>query len=311
MITLFTVPKPFKGQYSVLQENAIRSWVLLRPKCEIILFGDEAGIEEIAKRYNLIHVPALKRNQFGTPVIDGVFREAQRIARNSLVCCLQADNILMSDFIRTVKKNKKKKFLIFGKRWELDIYKPIDFEDTQWEVRLRSLAKEERNINQYAMDYFVFPRGLCKEIPPFAIGRAGWDNWFIYKFRSQGIPVIDATEAIVLVHQNHDYLHHQDGRTGVYKGEEAKINIGLAGGAEHMFSPYDATWIFNENKLYPAISKDHLKRRIETSSVLYQNKKIKAFTVKTICKITIFLYRNIARFTPKRIFLGVLRGIKR
>jgi len=37
MLTLFTIPKAFQGHTGVIQRNAIRSWTLLRPECEIIL----------------------------------------------------------------------------------------------------------------------------------------------------------------------------------------------------------------------------------------------------------------------------------
>ena len=46
-------------------------------------------------------------------------------------------------------------------------------------------------------DYFLFPRHLFAEIPEFAIGRAGWDNWMIYQARRQGWPVVDGDDTDV------------------------------------------------------------------------------------------------------------------
>jgi len=310
MITFFSIPKPFKGHISIIQENAIQSWLLLRPKCEIILFGDEEGISWIAQKYGLIHVPDIKRNQYGTPVVDEVFKKAQNLATHSLVCCVQADNILISDFVKAAKTIKRKEFLIFGRRRCVDINKPIDFEDPQWEVKLSSVARGNNTIDRYAMDYFLFPRGICKEVPPFAIGRAGWDNWFIYKFRSQGIPVIDATEAIMDIHQNHDYSHHPEGRLGVYEGAEQKINIELGGGHSHLFSFDDATWVLKSNILLPAISRPNLKRRLETTPILYPDKKVKALMIRMLCSIALFLYNHVPRLKPQRFFPGILRRIR-
>ncbi len=48
MLTIFTAPKSFYGHIGVIQTNAIRSWLLLCPECEIILFGGEEGIAEVA-----------------------------------------------------------------------------------------------------------------------------------------------------------------------------------------------------------------------------------------------------------------------
>ena len=42
-------------------------------------------------------------------------------------------------------------------------------------------------------------------VPPFAIGRLKWDNWLVWKARVQGFPIIDVTEAVTIVHQNHEY----------------------------------------------------------------------------------------------------------
>ena len=48
MLTLFTIPKAFEGHSGVIQRNAIKSWTLLQPQCEIILMGDDEGTGEAA-----------------------------------------------------------------------------------------------------------------------------------------------------------------------------------------------------------------------------------------------------------------------
>ena len=50
MITFFSTPKPFRGHIGVIQRNAIQSWRLTHPDAEVILFGDEAGAAEVARR---------------------------------------------------------------------------------------------------------------------------------------------------------------------------------------------------------------------------------------------------------------------
>jgi hypothetical protein len=49
MITFFITAKPFCGYCSVIQRNAPRSWQLLHPDAEVILFRDEAGAAEAAR----------------------------------------------------------------------------------------------------------------------------------------------------------------------------------------------------------------------------------------------------------------------
>ena len=43
MLTFFTTGKPFRGHSGIIQRNALRSWLLLDPDVEVILFGDDEG----------------------------------------------------------------------------------------------------------------------------------------------------------------------------------------------------------------------------------------------------------------------------
>jgi hypothetical protein len=80
-------------------------------------------------------------------------------------------------------------------------------------------------------DYFIFSRDCFVDMPEFAIGRAGWDNWMIYKARKEGLATVDATASIFIVHQNHDYSHLPGGQPH-YRLPETYENIRLAGGRE-------------------------------------------------------------------------------
>ncbi len=67
MLTLFAIPKAFRGHINTIQRNAIKSWTLLNPKPEIILLGDDEGTAEVAQEFGLIHIPEVDRNEYGTP----------------------------------------------------------------------------------------------------------------------------------------------------------------------------------------------------------------------------------------------------
>ena len=82
-MTLFTIPKAFKGHIDVIQRNAIQSWVRLHPEIEIILFGSDEGTAEVAREFGLRHVPDVERNEFGTYLVNSVFNKAQSFARHS------------------------------------------------------------------------------------------------------------------------------------------------------------------------------------------------------------------------------------
>lgn len=249
-VTIFTTPKPFHGNIGIIQRNAIQSWLMLYPECEIILFGNEEGTAEVASKFGIRHIPEVGCNEYGTPLISSMFEIAQDVASHQLMCYVNADIILMSDFLPAIRQIQWRSFLLIGQRWDIDLKKPIDFDNSDWEERLRaSLTKEGTLHAPSGIDYFIFPCGMYRDIPHFAVGRPGWDNWMVYQARHLKVPVIDATKAITAVHQNHDYLHHPMGENGVWKGPEAKRNLELTGGPSHLFALQDANWILSPQGL--------------------------------------------------------------
>jgi hypothetical protein len=119
-----------------------------------------------------------------------------------------------------------------------------------WQKELRSLAlRSGRKRTAEWIDYFAFTRGLYPpDMPPFVL-RVYWDNWLVWKALDSGKPVIDASRAVLAVHQNHDYSHHPQGQQGVWNGEEAGRNAQLAGGWRHLRTIADATQLLTQEGL--------------------------------------------------------------
>jgi hypothetical protein len=232
MLTVFSIPKPFHGHIGVIQRNAITSWSLLRPKPEIILFGDEAGAAEISQELGLRHVPDVRRNAHGTPLVNDIFAKAQSLAGHDILCYVNADIVLLGDFMKAVQQVAEQcgQFLMSGQRTNVDLQGLIEFASSDWELRMCALASKEGLLEvPNGIDYFVFRRGLYSDIPPFALGRFYWDDWLFWKACSLKVPVVDASSAVLAIHQNHDYAHYATGWEGMWKGEEALANQKLAG----------------------------------------------------------------------------------
>ncbi|WP_138505666.1 hypothetical protein [Nostoc sp. PA-18-2419] len=245
-ITIFTVPKPFIGHIGIIQRNAIKSWKLLCPRPQIILFGNEKGIEEISHELDVIHVPNIKLNKYGTPLLDGIFRQAHELAKGSILSYVNTDIILLNNFCLAIKQLQTTSFDSFvmtGQRTDVNITKSLDFDLPDWDSQLQqSVFKQGSLASIVCMDYFVFPRPLYAEIPSFVVGRGHWDHWMVYYARELGIPVIDGTNVVTAIHQNHNYSHLSGGRGVAYvKGEEAQHNAKLAGDV-HMANGFVATW---------------------------------------------------------------------
>lgn len=262
-ITIFTMPKPFKGHINIIQRNAIKSWTLLKPRPEIILLGDDEGTAEIAKEFGLRHIPHVERNEFGTPLLNSMFAVAEANSSNSILAYVNADIILMNDFaeaIETILKKGLNKFLMVGQRWDIELRDLIDFKNHKWEDKLKSLVSDGGTLHAATgVDYFVFSKGAWGNIPPFALGRTAWDNWLIQRALNLKMHVIDATQAAIIIHQNHDYGHIRGGKQEAWNGEEAKANVALAGGYDNIKSIAYARWIINKDgkliKKVPALNK--------------------------------------------------------
>jgi glycosyltransferase involved in cell wall biosynthesis/MoaA/NifB/PqqE/SkfB family radical SAM enzyme/predicted O-methyltransferase YrrM len=249
-LTIFAMPKPFEGHIATIQKNAIRSWARLRPAPQIILFGDEPGTRQMAQEVGACHVPGIERNEFGTPLVNKLFEEAQKRASHRIVAYVNADIILFESFVKGVREVQSRlaKFLLIGQRWDLTVLDEIDFGRPDWPSMLQAQMQERAMLHgECGLDYFVFPKGVYPEIPPFAIGRIAWDNWLVMAPHRAGVPVVDGTEFITAVHQDHDYGHVAGGRRGAWSGAEASRNRALAGKVDDSAYASGAEWVLRRD----------------------------------------------------------------
>ena len=266
LITLFSAPKPFTDPHiATIQRNAIRSWSLL-PDVEVILLGEETGLAEAARDLGVKHIPHVERNANGTPLISSMIELARENSSSDLLCIINADMILMPDFVEAARtlRLKRDPFVLLSQRWDLDVTHPIEF--TQgWQNRLLSMVHRQGILHRPAgSDFFLFPRSCYTSIPDFTIGRAGWDNWMIYKARREGWPVIDCTPSVMIVHQNHDYSHLPGGRPH-YEHPDTNENIRLAGGQANIrYTILDATHQLVDGTLVrPKMTSQRFTRKLE------------------------------------------------
>lgn len=252
-LTIFTAPKAFTNPHiALIQRNAIRSWLSLGDQVEVILLGEEDGLAEFAAECGSTYLPEVARNANGTPLVSSMFDLARRNSTSPLLCCVNADVLMMPDVVQGAMDTARlaEKFLIVGQRWDLDVRDPLEF-TPGWPERLRLRARTQGKLHRASgSDYFIFPRDCFKEMPAFAIGRAGWDNWMIYAGRRYGWPVVDATPSIMIVHQSHDYSHLPGGQPH-YRLPETFENVRLAGGKRAIFELRDVNCQLVEGRLRP------------------------------------------------------------
>ena len=276
LLTLFSAPKPFTDPHiATIQRNAIKSWTLL-PDAEVILLGEETGLAETANEMGVKHLSNVALNASGTPLISSMFQLARENSTSDLLCIINADMILMPDFMKAAMESRSlllkhsrqvagvQNFVLLSQRRDMDITQPMEFTEG-WQDQLRSMVHAQGSLHRPAgSDFFLFPRSAYTDVPAFTIGRAGWDNWMIYKARKEKWPVIDCTPSLMIVHQNHDYSHLPGGRPH-YEHPDTNENIRLAGGQANIrYTILDSTHQLVDGKLTrPKMTSLRFSRKFE------------------------------------------------
>jgi hypothetical protein len=242
MLTIFSMPKAFRGHVGTIQRNALKSWTLLRPAPEIFVFGNEAGTADAAREAGARHFPQVAVNELETPLLSDLFRQAEGCAASELLCYLNADILLPPAFTPAVELVQKgfSKFVMVSRRINVDVAEPLDFAEG-WESKLGVQGGGPASGDYTAIDVFVFGKGTYRRVPDFAIGRLWFDQWLIKAALEQNLPLIDASRVAPVLHQNHDYNHVPGGEDQVWRGREAARNFALYGGVRHTHTLLDAT----------------------------------------------------------------------
>jgi len=233
-VCLFSIPKAMTGEAECLQHNAFESWRRLGSVLDVVLVGDEAGVATAAREFGFVHVPKLKCNSLGTPLISDAFDQARTASTAPWLLYANADIMFFGDLLEAVASLRQwpaARFLAMGQRLEsdssVDIRAWSDSQLSEWSALQKQTC---RPASVVCKDYFLFPRHLYRDIPPFAVGRGNWDNWVVYQAHKSGTPVIDLSGRVTAIHQPHGHGHCGNRRLAYVSGLEAKENQRLAGG---------------------------------------------------------------------------------
>ena len=246
MITFFTLPKSFAGHIGVIQNNAIESWKYLIPRCQVLLIGNEEGVRNAALRFGVDYCESVRKNAQGTPLLDSAFEIADSMAKHPYLCYVNSDIMFLQGIEESLNATSNlRQFVMVGRRTNLDIEKTINF-DSQVEIEaLVARSNEEGRLSAYtALDYFIFPRGTI-EMKEFPVGRALWDNWVVWDVRRKNIPLVDATNCLHVVHQNHAYNHLAGGKAEAFSGEEVKQSWEMLGPDFYQLDIRDANYVID------------------------------------------------------------------
>lgn len=224
MITFLSSPKPFVGRDAENQFRAIRSWRGPAGDRKIILFGTSAGIREAGRETDADVCTDVEADEKGLPLFGSIVERAGMLSRDELFCYVNCDIVLPESLGFDEGIWRGRKWLAIGQRVDLAEGETVDTYRGAWLSKLRLLAMEGRASLHPPLgsDYFVFPRGLWRGLPPVVIGRASYDNALIAHCIRVGGAVIDATDAVPAIHQHHGYEHVAGGVQEVWEGGQAR-----------------------------------------------------------------------------------------
>ena len=229
------------------------------------------GTAEIAQEYGLTHFPNIACNEYGTPLLNSMVSWVDQRASNSIIVYANVDVVFNNSLIVAInravenqERRRRRNFVIIGQTLDVRVDYEIAFERSNWEANLIDSANHRGNL-RVGRDYFVYARGFWGEMPAFAVARPAWDKWAIFRALELGADVIDATDVILAIHQNHQFV--TDLEDSVYKnrwnGPEAEQNRHLAGDWARRFGTEDANWKMGDKKIAPVISRRRFIKLIQ------------------------------------------------
>ncbi len=245
MLTIFTAARPFHARTAAIQRNALRSWTLLHPAVQIILFGDAEGSQEVAWELGIHYEENPQVTASGSVRLDYMFTNAHRCARYSTLCYVPCDTMLLPDFCDALTRVEAlyREFLMVGRSCDLHVSTPVSFGDCDWHSLLRRQTQMAgREILRDRAAYVAFSRGTClADIPPIAMDSPYSTKWLIWKALSDQVPVVDASGMALAVQQHGD--PDDSFCSGSETAKSAAESLALCGGDKHLRTVANAPYL--------------------------------------------------------------------
>lgn len=221
-----TTLKPPGGAWWPAQANALQQLQALAPAAPRLVFGGGEDVATLCRRFGADHHWP---GEAELPRLDALLATARQACPGaSHLIYLNGDILLLPSFLTVLAEVAAghDSFLLTSRR--INIPPPGDLgslDTVQLERVLNQLAHRSGSLGGIgALDVFAFPAAAFTAVPPLVIGRAGWDNWLVGEASRLGLPVVNASGAAGLLHQNHGYEHLPAGERSIVGDELALVN---------------------------------------------------------------------------------------
>ena len=200
MLTVVVTPKGFSGRVGTAQRAALASLRALGPDVTIVLVGRGNGVREAAANVSGQWAPEVATGLEGLPMLADVIRIGRRHAGDGDLVYANADIAFTPDLQEALLRVPFRDYLLTGRRFEVSSVPPAfnSRDDLSEFVRTARLHP----AGDFGIDYFALPARipLDEHLPPFVVGRPGWDNWVLGWARRSGVASIDASDMVTALH---------------------------------------------------------------------------------------------------------------
>ena len=307
MITILSSPKPFRGNDKINQYNAISSWKKIN-NAEIILYGDEEGIDEAGDELHVKIFKDVKKSSYGIPLFNSIILHADKTGRYDIQMYINCDIILNDTIFLALNSISFNRFLLIGERMDLSEGYGIDTFHSDYRQEILKLIYDNRISfhGPHGIDYFIFRKGIWDSLPDIIVGRGGYDSALIAHCLRNKIPIIDGTGTIIALHQYHNYNHVKGDFKTVFYGEDAIINNKAQGGKYAGNWISDSDYYIDNNKLIRWKCRGEKLRSLELFLRHNLNFKTGAFLVRIIRRIIIM-----GPLLPPKVNSRILNSLKK
>lgn len=251
VVTLCTIPSDRDGDVHCRQSNALASWRRL-PGVSILMCCSPREEASLQRRFPGVRTATLPTTPSGVPLVSGVIADAGRLASTDLVAFVNSDIILEPGFVAALAQlaEIRRPLLATARRWELAETPNLVAAESPaaWSGMLRQAVEACTPGRRSALDLFVWRRDTQVHCPPLAVGRRGWDNWFLWRASVEGWLTIDMSPLCRVIHQTHSFENARHAG-GISATGERDWNMRSIGGWGPYFSLDDCRWILSEHGL--------------------------------------------------------------
>lgn len=215
MLTLYSTFRPFYTEHTTVhQRDAIRSWLLLKPKPQILIVGEDDSTKSVCEEFDLEIIES-EFSEYGTPFLEPMMRNAEKHAKHDIMLLVSGDIVLYQETMIAAEALPKQLDMFCACIEKTDCRvnsPPIDF-NSNWVERTKNLNRKTVSTSG---DFFMHPKGFLDALPPmppFVIGRGMCDSWLLYFSKQAGF-LVDMTQAVSMYHVKHGHKHWTNRQLG-------------------------------------------------------------------------------------------------